>query len=386
MSRLRIVHVITKLELGGAQGNTIYTVSNLNRSLFDVHLIAGPGGLLDDEVQNLKDVTVHFCGDLSRSIRPVADYHAYTRLRQLIKELHPDIVHTHSSKAGVLGRLSAAAEQVPVIIHTYHGFGFHRYQNPGVFRLYVAFEREACRRSHHLIFVSKENQKWAEELDLIQQCSTSLIRSGVEVEPLLKAKRSEELRDEWGVPRNGKAIGMIACLKPQKDPLTFVDAADRASRKFLNSKFLLIGDGELADAVARRAKKMRYPENFLHVGWIRDVPTALASLDLMVLTSLWEGLPRVIPEATIAGVPVIASNIDGNREIIFEGRNGALAEPRNAQDFAEKIVEALKEDWQVDQELSRQIQHDFDIREMVHQQEDLYLELSQSLTPRVSQK
>lgn len=386
MSRLRIVHVITKLELGGAQGNTIYTVSNLNRSLFDVHLIAGPGGLLDDEVQSLKDVTVHFCGDLSRSIRPVADYHAYTRLRQLIKELHPDIVHTHSSKAGVLGRLSAAAEQVPVIIHTYHGFGFHRYQNPGVFRLYVAFEREACRRSHHLIFVSKENQKWAEELDLIQQCSTSLIRSGVEVEPLLKAKRSEELRDEWGVPRNGKAIGMIACLKPQKDPLTFVDAADRASRKFLNSKFLLIGDGELADAVARRAKKMRYPENFLHVGWIRDVPTALASLDLMVLTSLWEGLPRVIPEATIAGVPVIASNIDGNREIIFEGRNGALAEPRNAQDFAEKIVEALKEDWQVDQELSRQIQHDFDIREMVHQQEDLYLELSQSLTPRVSQK
>lgn len=386
MSRLRIVHVITKLELGGAQGNTIYTVSNLNRSLFDVHLIAGPGGLLDDEVQNLKDVTVHFCGDLSRSIRPVADYHAYTRLRQLIKELHPDIVHTHSSKAGVLGRLSAAAEQVPVIIHTYHGFGFHRYQNPGVFRLYVAFEREACRRSHHLIFVSKENQKWAEELDLIQQCSTSLIRSGVEVEPLLKAKRSEELRDEWGVPRNGKAIGMIACLKPQKDPLTFVDAADRASRKFLNSKFLLIGDGELADAVARRAKKMRYPENFLHVGWTRDVPTALASLDLMVLTSLWEGLPRVIPEATIAGVPVIASNIDGNREIIFEGRNGALAEPRNAQDFAEKIVEALKEDWQVDQELSRQIQHDFDIREMVHQQEDLYLELSQALTPRVGQK
>lgn len=385
MSRLRIVHVITKLELGGAQGNTIYTVSNLNRSLFDVHLIAGPGGLLDDEVQNLKDVTVHFCGDLSRPIRPVADYHAYTRLRSLIKELHPDVVHTHSSKAGVLGRLSAAAEHVPVIIHTYHGFGFHRYQNPGIFRLYVAFEREACRRSHHLIFVSKENQKWAEELDLIQRCSTSLIRSGVEVEPLLKAKRSDALRDELGVPRNGKAIGMIACLKTQKDPLTFVDAADRASRKFLNSKFILFGDGELADAVARRAKKMRYSENFLHAGWTRDVPTVLASLDLLVLTSLWEGLPRVIPEATIVGVPVIASNIDGNREIVFEGRNGILAEPRNPQDFADKIVEALKEKWKVDPELSRQIQHEFDIREMVRKQEELYLKLLKPVAPGVSQ-
>jgi glycosyltransferase involved in cell wall biosynthesis len=384
MSRLRIVHVITKLELGGAQGNTIYTVSNLNRSLFDVHLISGPGGLLDDEVQHLKDVTIHFCGDLSRPIRPIADYHAYTQLRSLIKELHPDIVHTHSSKAGVLGRLSAAAEHVPAIIHTYHGFGFHRYQNPGVFRLYVAFEREACRRSHHLIFVSKENQKWAEELDLIQKCSTSLVRSGVEIEPLLKAKRSEELRDEWGVPRNGKTIGMIACLKAQKDPLTFVDAVDRASRKFLNSKFILFGDGELADAVGRRAKKMRYPENFLHAGWTRDVPTVLASLDLLVLTSLWEGLPRVIPEATIAGVPVIASNIDGNREIIFEGRNGTLAEPRNPQDFADKIVEALKEGWKVDPELSRQIQHEFDIREMVRKQEELYLKLLKPAAPRVS--
>ena len=187
------------------------------------------------------------------------------------------------------------------------------------------------------------------------------------------------------MPRNGKAIGMIACLKPQKDPLTFVDAADQASRKFLNSKFVLIGDGELADAVARRAKKMRYPENFIHVGWTRDVPTALASMDLMVLTSLWEGLPRVIPEATIASVPVIASNIDGNREIISEGRNGMLAEPRNAQDFAEKIVDALKDGWEVDPELSRQVQHDFDIREMVHQQEDLYLELSKAVVPGVTQ-
>lgn len=380
MSRVRIAHVITKLELGGAQGNTIYTVSHLNRSLFDVHLIAGPGGILDDEVQHLKDVTVHFCGDLSREIRPVADFHAYNRLRVLLKDLRPDIVHTHSSKAGVLGRLAAAAQEVPVIIHTYHGFGFHRYQNPGVFRLYVALEREACRRSHHLIFVSKENQKWAEELDLIQKCTVSLIRSGVEIEPLLKAKRSEALRDQLGVPRNGKAVGMIACLKSQKDPLTFVDAADRVSRKFLNSKFILFGDGELADAVARRARKMRYPENFLHAGWTRDVPSVLASMDLLVLTSLWEGLPRVIPEATIAGVPVVASNIDGIREIVFEGRNGAFAEPRNAQDFADKILKALKEGWKVDPDLSRQIQHEFDIREMVRQQEELYLKLMKPIS------
>jgi glycosyltransferase involved in cell wall biosynthesis len=363
------------LELGGAQANTLYTVSHLNRSLFDVHLISGPGGLLDDEAQQLKDVGVHFCGDLSRPIRPIADFHAYNLLRKLLLELKPDIVHTHSSKAGVLGRLAASAQHVPVIIHTYHGFGFHRYQNAGVFKLYVSLEREACRRSQHLIFVSSENRKWAEELDLIQKCGVSLIRSGVEIEPLLQAKRSNAVREQLGVERNGKAVGMIACLKSQKDPLTFVDVADRVTRKFSNARFLLFGDGELADAVARRAMKMRNPQNFQHAGWIRNVPEILANLDLLVLTSLWEGLPRVIPEATIAGVPVIASNIDGNREIIFEGRNGILAEPRNVEDFAEKIIRALKENWKVDPDLSRQIQHEFDIREMVRKQEELYLQL-----------
>jgi glycosyltransferase involved in cell wall biosynthesis len=131
----------------------------------------------------------------------------------------------------------------------------------------------------------------------------------------------------------------------------------------------------MAGAVSHRASKMKHPECFLHVGWRRDVPDILANLDLVVLPSLWEGLPRVIPEATIAGVPVVASNIDGNREIVSPGRNGALAEPRNPQDFADKIEKALDEGWKVDPEFSRQIQLEFDIREMVHQQEALYLKL-----------
>ncbi len=380
MSRIRVVHIITMLELGGAQQNTLYTVANLNRSLFEPHLITGPGGVLDDEARGLKDVSVRFCAELSRPIRPVADYQAYQQLRQQLKEIKPDIVHTHSSKAGVLGRLAASAENVPIIIHTYHGFGFHRYQNAGVFKLYVSLEREASRRSHHLIFVSRDNLKWAEELDLLQKCSSSMIRSGVEVDRLLQAKPSEAFREQLGIPRKALAVAMIGCLKPQKDPLTFVEAADIVSRKMPNTRFLLIGDGEMAEAVLRRASKMRYALNFRHLGWRRDIPEILANLNLIVLPSLWEGLPRIIPEAAVAGVPVIASDIDGNREIIFEGRNGALAEPQNAQDFADKMMQALDENWKVDPGLSRQIQHEFDIREMVRQQEALYLKLSTATT------
>jgi len=377
MARLRIAHIITKLELGGAQQNTLYTVRNLNRSLFDVALIAGPGGLLDDEASSLQDVDFRFCGDLTRPIRPIADYQAYLRLREIIRDLKPHIVHTHSSKAGILGRLAASAENVPVLIHTYHGFGFDRHQNPGVFKLYVALEREASRRSHHLIFVSNENWKWAQELELIQNCSTSLIRSGVDIDELLQAKRDDTFRETLGIERKQKAVAMIGCLKPQKDPLTFVEAADIVTRKDEDVKFFIAGDGDLIDAVQKRIAKMRYYSNFRLLGWRRDIPHILANLDLMALTSLWEGLPRVIPEATIAGVPTIASNIDGNREVISEGLNGTLAEPQDPKDFAEKILKALDERWTVDPDFSRKIQHEYDIREMVRQQEALYLKLAE---------
>jgi L-malate glycosyltransferase len=223
-------------------------------------------------------------------------------------------------------------------------------------------------------------------LDLIQKCSASLIRSGVEVESLLKAKPNEALREELGITKRMKAVAMIACLKPQKDPITFIEAADIVTRKLTNVRFLLIGDGEMAGAVLRAAAKMKYSQNFVHVGWRRDIHEILPNLNLVVLPSLWEGLPRIIPEANIAGVPVIASDIDGNREIVFEGRNGALAQPQNPQDFAEKIIRALNEEWQVDPDLSREIQHEFDIRDMVRQQEALYLKLaSRKETPEAAQ-
>src|SRR5215204_3993858 len=164
MSRIRIVHVITRLELGGAQGNTLYTVSNLDRSLFDVHLVTGRGGLLDAEAAAIAGATLHFCDDLIREIRPWSDWKCYRKLKQLFMDLQPQIVHTHSSKAGIIGRWAAAAARVPAIVHTYHGFGFHPFQNPLLFQAYVAAERAACRRAHHLVFVSKDNWKWAETL------------------------------------------------------------------------------------------------------------------------------------------------------------------------------------------------------------------------------
>lgn len=374
--RLRVVHVITKLELGGAQQNTLYTVSHLNPGLFETHLVTGTGGFLDAEARSKNEVQVHFCSDLIREIRPTADLRAFRFLRNLFLRLKPDIVHTHSSKAGVLGRLAARSAGIPHIVHTYHGFGFHKYQNPLLFRLYVSMEKLACRRTEHLIFVGKENQEWASELHLLNGCSHSLIRSGVETDRFLNSNKESQQKDNLHIPPDAKVVGMIACLKQQKDPLLYVEVADLVTRELPNVYFLLIGDGELREAVLKRAAEMKYPERFRHLGWQQNPEQILAQLDLLVLTSLWEGVPRVIPEATLSGVCVVASNIPGNREVIFNNRNGVLAEPRNRRDFADKILESLTHSRTVDPEIRDKIRREFDIDAMVRMQEELYLKLA----------
>ena len=376
MSRLRVVHIINRLEPGSAEWSTLYAVPNLNRSLFEAHLIAGPGGALDEEAAKRPGLSIQYCGELSREVRPLADLDAFDRLRAMLRELKPDIVHTHRGKAGVVGRLAAGAAGVPYLIHTYHGFGFHKFQPEGANRLALALDRETNRRSHHLVFVSNENWKEARQLDLLQKCTSSLIRTGVEIEPLLRAKPRDSFRSDFGLPKKGKIVGMIASLKPQKDPLTFVEAAAMVVRKSRSARFLLFGDGEMADAVTRRAAKILSASHFSRPGWTNNIPDVLANLDALVVPSLWEGLPRIIAEATIAGVPVVASPVDGIREIVFEGRNGLFAEPQNAEDFAEKILQVLDDDFHVEPDLSRQIQHEYDIREMVRHLEALYLRVA----------
>jgi len=374
-NRLRVAHVITMLELGGAQQNTLYTVSHLDRERFEPHLVAGQGGLLDADASRL-DIPVHFCPSLIREIQPLQDFQAYRFLKNLFRELKPDIVHTHSSKAGVLGRLAAHAAGVPHIVHTYHGFGFHRFQNPVPFYFYVLSERAACRRTEHLIFVSEGNRRWADELHLTNGSSVSLIRSGVETQRYRASVKENRIRQELGIPEHARIVGMIACLKTQKDPLTFVEAADLVSQKLTDVCFLLIGDGELREKLTQRIAKMKDPSRFFHLGWRRDTDQILPNMDLLVLTSLWEGLPRVIPEATLSGVPVIASDIEGNSEVIFTGKNGALAQPQNNRDFADKIIQALDSHWQVDPSVRDKMETEFGIDKMVRQQEDLYLKLA----------
>jgi glycosyltransferase involved in cell wall biosynthesis len=381
MSRagVKVMHVITQLELGGAQENTLYTVAQL-RPPFVGQLVAGPGGLLDAEASRLPGAPPHFVPSLVRPIRPVRDAMALLSLVRLFRKERPLIVHTHSSKAGILGRVAADLASVPIVVHSVHGFGFNDRQPAPLRRVLLGAERFAAGRTTHFVVVSRANLEQGVRLGLFPRERATLIRSGIPIAAFEEAARSRarggggSLRRELGLPGGAPIVGMIACLKPQKSPLTFVDLAARVAAAVPGSVFVLAGDGELREEVRARVAARGLSERFHLLGWRRDVPELMAALDVLVLTSLWEGLPKVIPQAIAAGVPVVATAVDGTTDIIEDGVNGFLAPPFDVPRLASRVEQllgdpALRRGFADRARLSLP---EFDIDAMVRAQEALY--------------
>jgi len=376
---VRVCHVITRLDLGGAQENTLYTVGHL-RAPFAASLVCGRGGLLDDEASGLP---VTFLPSLVRPVRPWRDLRALRDLVRLFRGERPQVVHTHSSKAGILGRAAARLAGVPVIVHTIHGFGFNDLQPAPQRAALVALERAAARFTTQFIAVSRANLEKGVALGIVPRGRVRLIRSGIPVAEFEKAGRDPALRSgralrrEVGLPHDAPLVGMVACLKPQKDPLTFVEAAARVAAVLPRAAFVMAGDGELRAAVQARAEARGLKGKLRLLGWRRDMPRVMAALDVLVLTSLWEGLPKVLPQAIAAGVPIVATAVDGSTDVLSDGVSGLLCAPGDAAAIASGVLRLLG-DPILGRTLAgraRAVLPEFDIDGMVRAQEDLYREL-----------
>jgi len=376
MTRTRVLHVITQLELGGAQQNTLYTCANLDKDRFEPLLACGTGGYLDDEARALPGVGVHFVPALVRPIRPHQDALAFVALVRLMRRLRPDIVHTHSSKAGILGRWAGRMAGVPRLVHSIHGFGFHPGQRPAVRGAYVAAERSVGRITDAFIAVSHANRDEGIERGIFPPQRCRVIRSGVDLSRFRAAgERAGELRRELGLGADDPLVGMIACLKPQKAPGDFVDVARRVLEALPRATFVLAGDGELRGAVeAAIAGVPGGAARIRLLGWRRDTDRILADLDVLLLTSRWEGLPRVLPEAMAAGLPVVATAVNGSPEAVAEGRSGHLAPAGDTSLLAARVIELLRDPERRRRmgETGRSLSAEWDIDGMVRAQEALY--------------
>ncbi|MBI4667986.1 MAG: glycosyltransferase family 4 protein [Elusimicrobia bacterium] len=378
--KIKVLHLITKLEFGGAQQNTLYTVGHLDKERFEVYLACGRGGYLDEKAENLSEtVKMVWLRFLKRPIRPWWDFAAFIELIFCLRRIKPDIIHTHSSKAGILGRWAAWLCGVKVIVHTFHGFGFHDFQ-PAPVRLTLAFsERLTAKITAALIFVSKSNIEYAGRWKIKAKTAPLLIRSGVDLEAIDQTADEVRIRKrkELDIAPDAPIIVTVGNLKPQKNPEHFIELSRRLRERCPQAVFIFIGGWE-----GKGAKEKIFanaPANLRYLGWRQDVRLIFKAGDIFVLTSLWEGLPRSAVEAMRTGLPVAAYATDGLREVIKEGDNGYLAPPGNL-DSLEKSLSRLLDDAGLRRRMGKSAQEsigpEFDINDMVRRQEKLYAQLT----------
>ena len=342
---VRIVHIITRLILGGAQENTLLTVEEQHHRHQDtVTLITGPplgpeGSLL--ERAQRQGLDVRLVDEMRRAIHPWRDWITYRRLVTLLRELKPEVVHTHSSKAGILGRAAAAKVGVPAIVHTVHGPPFHRYERWWRNRLYIATERWAARRTTAFICVSDAMTDQFVAAAVAAREKFTTIYSGMEVEPFLNPTRPRDVvRRELGFSDSEVVIGKIARLFELKGHDDVIDAASAVVRQCPQARFLFVGDGIWRQRLSARIAGAGLERHFHFTGLVPPdrVPELIHAMDIVVHCSLREGLARVLPQALIAGKPVVSYDVDGAREVVLPDRTGALLPPQSIKLLAQSLA------------------------------------------------
>lgn len=342
---MNVVHFITRLIIGGAQENTLLTVEDQHRDYSDrVALITGPAlgpeGSLVERASN-GGFEFRLLPELHRNIRPWHDFQSYRALLAHLRELKPDIIHTHSSKAGILGRAAAAKLGIPVV-HTIHGASFHRGQHPAAYRLYQSAEKWAAGRCDRFISVCDAMTEQYVAAGIAPRARFVTIYSGMEVEPFLNPPRSpEEVRQELGLQPEHVVIGKIARLFHLKGHEHVIAAAREIVDRNPQVRFLLVGDGILREEYERRIASAELTEHFRLTGLVPParIPELIAAMDIVVHTSVWEGLARVLPQGLLAGKPVVSYDVDGAREVVIPGETGYLLPVDSVKELADALTE-----------------------------------------------
>ena len=381
-----ICHVITKLELGGAQELAMRVVSGLDRRRFRPVLIAGPGGLLTEEAHALEGVEVCLIPSLIREIRPIQDLRALWELVRTFRRLRPKFVHTHSSKAGILGRLAAWLAGVPCILHTIHGYGVTPAQPFWQQRALIALERMVGRVTTHWIAVSQADRRRGIEWGLFTASKVSVVRPGIDPTAFaarLESSERDRLRAMLGVGPDHLLVGTVSCLKPQKSPEDFIRVAALVCERVAEAKCVLVGDGALRPQIEALIQARGLKDRVTLLGWRRDVAALMKAFDVFVLTSQGEGLPCAMLEARASRIPIVATRVGGAAEAIVEGIQGTLCPVGDVRAMAERVCQILEDErFRADLRTGTQeLPEEFTIQETVKQYQSLYTYLLHTTRP-----
>ncbi|MCD6174146.1 MAG: glycosyltransferase family 4 protein [Planctomycetes bacterium] len=355
---MKIVHIITRLILGGAQENTLITCKLLANRGHDVTLITGPAigpeGALFEQTKTAGYKTI-VLDELRREISPFVDIPAYFKLKKRLKDLQPDIVHTHSAKAGILGRYAGWAlkgklpdrsSQLPLVVHTIHGLAFHPYQNPLLNKFYIAIEKATAKRTDAFITVADTMAEKAKAAGIGQDKPYTTAYSAIEEDAYLTPPPQSEIeafRKQYGIPNDAVVFVKVARLFELKGHEYIIESARRLAEKHDNCYWLFVGDGLLAEPLKNQIKFAGLEGRFKFTGLLppEQIPLAIHSSDILVHCSLREGLARVLPQAMLCGKPVVSFDIDGAKEVVNKD-TGFLVEPENIDQLTDACEELLE--------------------------------------------
>lgn len=347
---MKIVHIITRLILGGAQENTLITCKRLAERGHDVTLITGPAfgpeGALFEQAQNA-GYSVIVVDNLRREINPVYDIPAYFEIKKILKDLAPDIVHTHSAKAGILGRLAgwalkgklSAGDQRPFVLHTIHGLAFHDYQNALLNKFYIAVEKFTAARTDAFLTVADVMTEKARAagigLDKPYTTAYSAIEEAAFLTPPPQTAISD-FRRKYQIPNEAIVFVKVARLFDLKGHDFVIESARRLAEKHDNCVWLFVGDGSLTEQLKSQIQFAGLTHRFKFTGLLppERIPLAIHASDILVHCSLREGLARVLPQAMLCGKPVVSFDIDGAKEVVNEN-TGFLIAPENIDQLTE---------------------------------------------------
>jgi glycosyltransferase involved in cell wall biosynthesis len=344
---MKIVHIITRLIIGGAQENTLLSCEGQHDRGHEVTLLSGPAigpeGSLEDRARSY-GYRVEIIDDMRRAIHPLRDWSTFHRLIDRLHVIKPDIVHTHSSKAGIIGRYAAHRARVPFIVHTIHGLAFTASRSTAVNSIYKMLERRTAPLTDRIVCVadSMRDQSLASNIGRPEQYVT--VYSGMETAPFIEPPvPSHQTRRRLGLAPDHIAVGTIARLFELKGHEDLLALAPCLCGRFPNLRFLWVGEGNLRPQFEKQIADMHLSDRFIFTGLVppTQVPELAAAMDILVHPSRREGLARALPQGALAGKPVVTYDIDGAREAVTDDVTGFVIPALNREKLAEKLTSLI---------------------------------------------
>jgi len=318
--KIKVLHIITRVrKSGGAERNTLFTIRGLPRDKYEPHLIVGRDSDLD-YAREIGQCKIYQINSLVRNINLFKDFKTFLDIYKIIKKNKYDIIHTHLAKAGILGRLAAHWTKAPIIIHGLHGSTFHPSLSFLIKNFYIFLEKWMAKYTDCFISVGADLRDRYLKTGIGCPKKYVVIRSGMDLDKFYNIKTKENNKDI--------IIGMIASLEPRKGHIYALEVA----RQLPQVKFVFAGDGYLRNALEKQAS-----DNVEFLGFRKDIENVFAICDVIILTSLWEGLPQVLVQAAACSKPMVSFEVEGAREIIEESINGFVVSLKDTKAMVKRL-------------------------------------------------